>query len=241
MEFREINPRTVAAATTAVSIASWTVLGGLIAGPVGAAVGGFGATLLAATSSQSRRRQQPAFSFTSTTVTGNHVTTTRYVTGNNSSGRAGRTVVLMRSAPPGTSDRLLRRMLLLQGMQQAVIDGMDYDQLVEQFRAMGEDDENHRGATAEAIAALPCTHIPDDQAAAKWSEKPCNICLEDFAAHEDLRQLPACGHAFHKDCIDEWLQRVALCPICKKDISSDATTTQTTRDSGANAGNTQEA
>ena len=32
----------------------------------------------------------------------------------------------------------------------------------------------------------------------------CIICLSDFIEEEDLRQL-ACGHRFHKICIDEWL------------------------------------
>jgi len=45
----------------------------------------------------------------------------------------------------------------------------------------------------------------------------CNICLEDYQAGEEKKSL-ACPHAFHKSCIDEWLKRVASCPVCKADV-----------------------
>ncbi|GLC67203.1 hypothetical protein PLESTF_000528700 [Pleodorina starrii] len=30
----------------------------------------------------------------------------------------------------------------------------------------------------------------------------CTVCLGGFAAGEELRLLPGCGHVFHRDCID---------------------------------------
>eukprot|EP00929_Paragymnodinium_shiwhaense_P062720 TRINITY_DN31317_c0_g2_i1.p1 TRINITY_DN31317_c0_g2~~TRINITY_DN31317_c0_g2_i1.p1 ORF type:complete len:386 (-),score=64.75 TRINITY_DN31317_c0_g2_i1:221-1378(-) len=42
----------------------------------------------------------------------------------------------------------------------------------------------------------------------------CTVCISDFALGEECRQLP-CEHIFHKDCIDQWLQRVPTCPMCK--------------------------
>ena len=31
----------------------------------------------------------------------------------------------------------------------------------------------------------------------------CLVCLEEYQAEEDLRQLAKCSHLFHRDCIDE--------------------------------------
>lgn len=45
----------------------------------------------------------------------------------------------------------------------------------------------------------------------------CNICLEDYQAGEAIKSL-SCPHTFHKGCIDQWLRRVACCPVCKADV-----------------------
>lgn len=41
----------------------------------------------------------------------------------------------------------------------------------------------------------------------------CAVCLEDAAA-EDAAKLP-CGHEFHRACIDQWLRRSGVCPVCR--------------------------
>ncbi|KAK6259966.1 zinc finger protein [Theobroma cacao] len=47
----------------------------------------------------------------------------------------------------------------------------------------------------------------------------CVVCLNEFQEHDMLRVLPNCGHAFHLDCIDIWLQSSANCPLCRTSIS----------------------
>ncbi|KZT67100.1 hypothetical protein DAEQUDRAFT_410989 [Daedalea quercina L-15889] len=43
----------------------------------------------------------------------------------------------------------------------------------------------------------------------------CLICLEDYEPDEDLR-LMTCKHAYHKDCVDKWLQVGRNnCPACR--------------------------
>ena len=48
--------------------------------------------------------------------------------------------------------------------------------------------------------------------------RECPICLVDYEVGDELRTLP-CFHAFHKDCIDKWLEGSTLCPICKTDVT----------------------
>jgi len=54
------------------------------------------------------------------------------------------------------------------------------------------------------------THVPEDK-------KTCSICLSDYEVNEDIKLIP-CMHFFHKACIDEWMSRSCVCPICKSKI-----------------------
>ncbi|CAI0458007.1 unnamed protein product [Linum tenue] len=48
----------------------------------------------------------------------------------------------------------------------------------------------------------------------------CAVCLNEFVEEEKLRRIPNCGHVFHIDCIDVWLQSNANCPLCRTSITS---------------------
>jgi hypothetical protein len=81
-----------------------------------------------------------------------------------------------------------------------------------------------RGATPEQLQACPqrtlsSTHMMNNedeeaQEALCWDQDDCSICLASYQSKDTLRSLP-CGHSFHTDCIDRWLERSTLCPICK--------------------------
>ncbi|KAF5014736.1 hypothetical protein F66182_14181, partial [Fusarium sp. NRRL 66182] len=44
----------------------------------------------------------------------------------------------------------------------------------------------------------------------------CLICLSDYEAAEEVRQLTKCKHLYHKDCIDQWLTTGRnSCPLCR--------------------------
>ncbi len=45
----------------------------------------------------------------------------------------------------------------------------------------------------------------------------CNVCMEDLAMGDAMRLL-SCKHAFHLPCIDTWLARSTLCPICRAEL-----------------------
>lgn len=47
----------------------------------------------------------------------------------------------------------------------------------------------------------------------------CAICIDEFEFGEKLTLLPRCRHAFHRECIHEWLtERQGCCPLCKVDV-----------------------
>ncbi|KAL8537212.1 hypothetical protein ACS0TY_012406 [Phlomoides rotata] len=47
----------------------------------------------------------------------------------------------------------------------------------------------------------------------------CAVCLSRFEGDEVLRLLPKCGHAFHVDCIDNWLVDHSSCPLCRNRLN----------------------
>ncbi|KAK9074241.1 hypothetical protein SSX86_006838 [Deinandra increscens subsp. villosa] len=49
----------------------------------------------------------------------------------------------------------------------------------------------------------------------------CSVCLSAFEDTERLRLLPKCKHAFHIDCIDQWLEKHSSCPLCRFKVIED--------------------
>ncbi|KAK2979564.1 hypothetical protein RJ640_027428 [Escallonia rubra] len=47
----------------------------------------------------------------------------------------------------------------------------------------------------------------------------CAVCLSKFEDIEVLRLLPRCKHAFHIDCVDQWLEKHSSCPLCRHTVS----------------------
>ncbi|KAJ6419502.1 hypothetical protein OIU84_029579 [Salix udensis] len=49
--------------------------------------------------------------------------------------------------------------------------------------------------------------------------RECAVCLSEFLEGERMRKLK-CKHAFHKDCLDRWLEEylAATCPLCRTEV-----------------------
>lgn len=43
----------------------------------------------------------------------------------------------------------------------------------------------------------------------------CAVCLDNLKVGEKCRLLPLCNHSFHAECIDLWLLKTSICPICR--------------------------
>ncbi|TKY53568.1 RING-H2 finger protein ATL70 [Spatholobus suberectus] len=54
-------------------------------------------------------------------------------------------------------------------------------------------------------------HKPDSETITSC----CSICLADYKDTDWMKLLPDCGHLFHRDCIDRWLQVNLSCPMCR--------------------------
>ncbi|XP_071728333.1 putative RING-H2 finger protein ATL61 [Rutidosis leptorrhynchoides] len=43
----------------------------------------------------------------------------------------------------------------------------------------------------------------------------CVVCLKRLKIGERCKLLPDCNHSFHGECIDSWLIKTRVCPICR--------------------------
>ncbi|XP_012568442.1 RING-H2 finger protein ATL2-like [Cicer arietinum] len=70
-----------------------------------------------------------------------------------------------------------------------------------------------KGLDFTVVSTIP-TFVSDE----KTEELECVICLSCIEEGEIGRKLPKCGHVFHVECIDMWLNSHCNCPICRDSI-----------------------
>ncbi|KAL3526037.1 hypothetical protein ACH5RR_014409 [Cinchona calisaya] len=72
----------------------------------------------------------------------------------------------------------------------------------------------------EDLEKLPCfdfkaKELKGSSRTSSTSPVDCAVCLENFKVGEKCRLLPLCRHSFHAECVDMWLLRTPICPICR--------------------------
>lgn len=77
------------------------------------------------------------------------------------------------------------------------------------------------GASPEQLEKLGCHSYGDPDAPQMgFQDTQCSVCLDEYENGNEFRILP-CGHGFHKHCIDTWLQKKAICPMCRTWVFED--------------------
>ncbi|KAI3429989.1 RING-type domain-containing protein [Psidium guajava] len=71
--------------------------------------------------------------------------------------------------------------------------------------------------SSEDLDNLPCFDYAGGTGDRGTNNGPvdCPVCLESFKVGEKCRSLPSCNHGFHAQCIDSWLLKTPICPICR--------------------------
>ncbi|KAK6935701.1 Zinc finger, RING-type [Dillenia turbinata] len=77
------------------------------------------------------------------------------------------------------------------------------------------------GLDASIISSIPLFVYKSGE---QKQDLECVICLSMFEDKDVGRDLPKCGHAFHVECIDMWLNSHSDCPICRAPVALDAST-----------------
>ncbi|XP_022994122.1 RING-H2 finger protein ATL56-like [Cucurbita maxima] len=66
------------------------------------------------------------------------------------------------------------------------------------------------------LEKLPCYEYKSgEKQSTNGVDLECVVCLEGFKTGERCRLLPNCRHSFHVECIDSWLLKTPICPICR--------------------------
>jgi len=79
--------------------------------------------------------------------------------------------------------------------------------------ASRQDEERAEGLSAEDLDGLPWHDHDHEGKAGAGGE--CAVCLEAFQPGDRCRALPGCEHGFHAQCVDPWLRKSRVCPVCR--------------------------
>ena len=83
------------------------------------------------------------------------------------------------------------------------------------------------GLSADRIAQLACSVWPGSVGSSGSSGsggstsadevEVCSICMDELLRGEMVRRLE-CGHVYHQPCVDVWLAKRAVCPLCVRRV-----------------------
>ncbi|CAA7409713.1 unnamed protein product [Spirodela intermedia] len=77
-----------------------------------------------------------------------------------------------------------------------------------------------RGLSKEDLETLPCYDFEGgEKGGGGAAADDCAICLETFQDGDRCRLLPVCRHSFHAQCVDSWLLKSSMCPICRSNVT----------------------
>lgn len=74
-----------------------------------------------------------------------------------------------------------------------------------------------KGASEEFLQCLP-KHIvtQGNRVDASGDVICCAICLQELEEGAIARTLQSCKHTFHLNCVDQWLVKRVICPVCRQ-------------------------
>ncbi|KAJ8763868.1 hypothetical protein K2173_003650 [Erythroxylum novogranatense] len=81
------------------------------------------------------------------------------------------------------------------------------------FRVLSRSRSRFSGIDPLLISSIPFFEFSSLRGSKEGLE--CAVCISKFEETEILRLLPKCRHAFHRNCIDRWLENHSSCPLCR--------------------------
>ncbi|XP_044489921.1 E3 ubiquitin ligase BIG BROTHER-related-like isoform X1 [Mangifera indica] len=94
-------------------------------------------------------------------------------------------------------------------------DELSYEELIALGELLGAES---RGLSTHALASLPTINFRTGSSQSEGNDL-CVICRVDYEDGETLTLL-SCQHAYHSECINDWLRINKVCPICLTEVST---------------------
>ncbi|KAI5057587.1 hypothetical protein GOP47_0027602 [Adiantum capillus-veneris] len=93
---------------------------------------------------------------------------------------------------------------------------LSYEELYDMFMPS---EGRVKGASEEVLRNLP-KHIitQTNRRDACGDILCCAICLQELEQGDMARTLPGCKHTFHLQCVDRWLAKHVICPVCRQHL-----------------------
>ncbi|GJN29101.1 hypothetical protein PR202_gb17294 [Eleusine coracana subsp. coracana] len=90
---------------------------------------------------------------------------------------------------------------------------------VPQGVALAALEDSRAAAAAHQRSAEVLPYFPYAQEQGRESETLCAICVDPLRQGQHCSEVPACRHAFHRDCLDVWARTKGTCPLCRAKIA----------------------
>lgn len=109
-------------------------------------------------------------------------------------------------------------------MQQAILDLFSsmFQQLIHHGTKLGFCDQKNSLSRPSSSSSVILDLIPAEKfndvccSGGGGGGESCSICLAEYDGEEMVIRLPRCGHVFHMECINSWLDRSQFtCPLCR--------------------------
>lgn len=70
--------------------------------------------------------------------------------------------------------------------------------------------------TSPSNLDLPVSRYSECSSRHDGEEETCSICLVEFEKQDSVHELRRCGHIFHVECMEKWLETCRFtCPLCR--------------------------
>merc|ERR1740122_863086 len=74
-------------------------------------------------------------------------------------------------------------------------------------------------ANKKAIRQIPTVALCAEDSMDE-NNRECVICFEENVIGSKVARLP-CGHVYHRECIEGWLNKHCTCPVCRYELETD--------------------
>ena len=89
---------------------------------------------------------------------------------------------------------------------------MTYEELLQLEEKIGV---VSKGVPPELINTLEKIEVKEN------SDQKCTICFSQYEEKQIITKIQNCKHDFHFECLEEWLGKEKVCPVCKQEIVFD--------------------